>query len=98
MHVKQRNEKGRCVVLNKDRYKNVEEEADLEAARLGRCFSCTLDFARGAIKRGTKPYDDANDYRYKYAKKEDFEPIIKNQKKDELLCDEHVKINRERKK
>lgn len=96
MHVKQRNEKGRCVVLDKDRYKNIEEEAGLEAAKYGRCYLCTRVYSRGKIKRESRPYDDENDYRYKYAKKEDFEPIIKMQEKEGLLCDEH--LHEERKK
>ena len=89
IHLKQFNGK-KFNVINKKKYKRVEEEACLESAHLGNCWICTCFSALGAYSCSDTS-EKAKKFMAKgYPARESYFDIITTQLKNKCCCDYHA--------
>jgi len=80
------------VVLNPSKYQKIEQEADFEAAHLGKCARCTYEFSLKQ-PRENDPHPQAQKYREMgYATYEQLAVIAQQQQKQNLLCPYHKRM------
>ena len=79
----------RVVILHPEKYTKIEQEADFEAAHLGKCARCTYEFSLKQPRQNDK-HPLAQKYREMgYATYEQLGIIAQQQQKQNLLCPYH---------
>ena len=79
----------RVVILYPEKYTKIEQEADFEAAHLGKCARCTYEFSLKQPRQNDK-HPLAQKYREMgYATYEQLGIIAQQQQKQNLLCPYH---------
>lgn len=89
VHAKQFNGK-KFSVINKKKYKHVEEEACLESAHLGNCWICTCFSALGAYSCSDTSEQAKKHHTKGYPFRESYLKIITDQLKNKCCCDYHA--------
>ena len=74
---------------NTKKYKSSEHEADIESARLGNCWQCTMEFSTKAANRSDKSPRAQKLHELGYATKEEFLALAAQQKESGTCCQCH---------
>jgi len=94
IHKKQFDAMHQCMyILHPKRFSQIEKEADIYGAELGNCWMCTFQFSfKAPSQKDHSPLSEKCKAQG-YATKEEYLPLIKNQKKRRTLCQYHKRAN-----
>lgn len=89
IHLKQFMKNNGQVSVCNTRYKSVEKEADLEAARIGNCWKCTQEFSAKAENKNSTNAHAQQLHKKGYATTEEFLALAAQQKEAGACCQCH---------